>query len=380
MEFNQPLWQKVFERLEISPKAYPRGIQANLTADHEPVIGFVIDRPTHKTVIEDTTILIPHWESLGFIELCLHSIRSVFDNESKPSILVIDDKSSLDTYSELQRICDSYSANLLRIERDDHSKTADVGAVLDFGISKTVTKFICMLDADTMILDRNFLLRPISLLEKLNCVSVGLDTGLADSYHAQPIWTRNTEKREGLNFPGETSITNNLYRVMRTADARAIAKAIGFSRKAKERKFRDQIGRSIRKLDTLYASKLKISGFSKELIKKSIFNSKYPNMPPTSDNGVNANYWMDTNSMGWKYNLPITSFGFKTPNDGICFQNISGSLVHIALSTRALSKSRREIPDAGNDFYEGVKLIVSRSQDLNSLSEKVLKLSLRNNN
>jgi hypothetical protein len=179
-------------------------------------------------------------------------------------------------------------------------------------------------------------------------------------------------------LPGYQTITNNLFRIMLTADAKAVAKSIGFSRKAWERRFRDQCGRLLRKLDKKIFSGTRYSGFSREIIKSRILNSNYMNMPPTSDNGVNANYWMDSNCMGYKVNIPITSFGLRTPNDGVCFQNISDIFVHIALSTRALSEDRREISDAGAEFYAAVSDISSGKYSHMKLREKIIEYSNRN--
>jgi len=80
--------------------------------------------------------------------------------------------------------------------------------------------------------------------------------------------------------------------------------------------------------------------------------------------------------MGLKINIPITSYGFRTPNDGVCFQNISNYLVHIALSTRALSVERREIDNAGEQFYEAVREIVENHYEYAEMSRKVAKISL----
>ena len=253
--------------------------------------------------------------------------------------------------------------------------------MLDEGLKLVSTKYVCMLDADTVILAPEFITKPIAILADLQYSSVGLDTGLAEAYHSNSYWNKRAKvTRSRTNLPGYSTITNNLYRVMITADAQAVSAAIGFSRSYGERKVRDQIGRVIRKIDLLTSKFSSAPGFSRELIKRKFLNSNFPSMPPTSDNGVNANYWMDSNGMGWKANIPITSYGLLTPRDGVCFQNISGLLIHIALSTRALSIDRREVEDAGAEFYEAVQEIVSNQFSFDVLAKKVIELSLSNKN
>jgi hypothetical protein len=87
---------------------------------------------------------------------------------------------------------------------------------------------------------------------------------------------------------------------------------------------------------------------------------------------------MDQNMMGVKWNYPITSHGIITESDGVAFQNISGLMVHIALSTRALSDTRREVESAGDDYYDAVKYIVERKDSLESRLNLVVELSQRN--
>jgi hypothetical protein len=375
------LWQEVLmEEGRTFPTFRPSDSLVNISSKiTTPGIGIVFDRTTGGDLIEETTLLIPHWESPGFLRMCLESISHTFSGRTMPKIIVLDDNSSQEVLLEVQDICAVNGAKVQRIYRADHRKIADVGRVLDEGIQLLETKYVCMLDADTLILKPEFITAPIKLLDTGQYSSVGLDTGLAESYHAR-AFRKNRAVKGGFetNPPGCTSITNNLYRVMLSADAQAISTAIGFSRNAQARKFRDQVGRLIRKLDGQLKEESNLKGFSRELIKKRVLNSQFPNMPPTSDNGVNANFWMDMNEMGWKCNIPIISFGFKTPNDGVCFQNISNLLVHIALSTRALSSERREITNAGVEFYKAVEEIVGNSYKFEDLSKKIINLSLKN--
>ena len=163
---------------------------------------------------------------------------------------------------------------------------------------------------------------------------------------------------------------------MRTADALAISQGIGFSRAVSERKVRDQIGRIIRRLANSTQNELLIKA-SKDIINSKFCNSRYPNMPPTGDNGVAANGWMDSNLMGCKVNIPINSFGFQTPTEGVVFQNIGNVVSHIALSTRALSDTRREVDDPGREYIDAVRKIVERKGTLQERFIEVITISKR---
>ena len=354
--------------------AKPRPLNKKL---NKPCLAITIDFIPNFEDFRNTTIVIPHWESIGFLRLCLNSINLVFRETQMPKVLVIDDCSRDSTWAQVRDLVSEFSFEAVQIKRTDQKKVADVGKLLDEAIRLVETEYICMLDADTQILTRDFLAYPISMLQSKTVISVGLDTNLAESYHSNQSWLKygqvDTKK---VNLPGYNAITNNLYRVMRTLDASAISVADPFSRRVQSRTYRDQLGRLIRKFDSLLPAQFPKKGFSREFIKWKVINSSWPSMPPTSDNGVNANYWMDKNNMGYKINVPITSYGLSTPNDGVCFQNISNYLVHIALSTRALSNERREIDNAGKQFYDAVGEIVENEYEFADMSRKVREISL----
>jgi hypothetical protein len=164
---------------------------------------------------------------------------------------------------------------------------------------------------------------------------------------------------------------------MRTEDAKTVSNRCGFARANHERKMKDQLGRAIRKFSRKILNK-EMNLVINDLINSRFLNSRYPVMPPTCDNGVAANAWMDQNMMGVKWNYPITSHGVITERDGVAFQNISELMVHIALSTRALSDTRREVESAGDDYYNAVKYIVERKDSLESRFNLVVELSQRN--
>jgi hypothetical protein len=324
---------------------------------------------------QSVTILIPHWESIGFLELCLYSLS--ISNLGNLKILVCDDDSSNDTWKQVQSLCHEFNATAIQVARKDAKKVADVGAVLDFALQFIDTEFVCMLDADTIVTSSEFLTKPIKDLQHRYISSVGLDTNLGGSYHPKSKWGfDNPTKLKGLRPPGFYSITNNLFRVIRTQDALAVSAAVGFSRRVSDRKLRDQVGRALRAVATRSGNS-HLQNMTKGIINSRILNSKFPAMPPTGDNGVAANGWLDANKMGLKKNIPITSYGVMTSTDGVAFQNISNLLVHVALSTRALSETRREVDDPGAEYIQAVSDIVNRNGSVKDRYQRVAELSKR---
>jgi hypothetical protein len=372
---KQLLWSEILDAFDLRiPSWNVRFEPIELTNGSVPHLAICLDRKSNE-IESQTTFLVPHWESLGFLELFLYSCRK-FSAERSPQILVIDDGSSQATYDELLSICAIYGAEVKQLERLDKGKVADVGAVLDFGIKFVRTKYVCMLDADVVLINAHMIANCAAILEDNSVVSIGLDTSLADEYHSNLHWGKNKViKSYGKQLPGYLSVTNNLFRFMRTDDAKAVSQNCGFARANSERKLRDQIGRIIRRLSRQLLSTHK-NLIVNDLINSKMLNSRYPVMPPTCDNGVAANAWMDQNMMGVKFNYPITSYGILTEKDGVAFQNISDLLVHIALSTRALSDSRREVDDAGEKYYAAIKNIVERATSLEERFSTVVKLSL----
>ena len=371
---NGFLWEFVLNELdEDVPNWNVNFAPVSATKSQGPSLYLCLDPAPHEKRV---TVLIPHWESIGFLELCLYSLR--ISEIGDPIILVCDDGSSAETWGKVESLCLEYEATAKQVARKDAKKVADVGAVLDFGLQFIDTEYVCMLDADTVVTSPDFLVKPIHDLQNRYVVSVGLDTNLGGSYHPRSGWGfNNPTKLNGLRPPGFFSITNNLFRVMRTRDALAISRSIGFSRRVSDRKSRDQFGRALRALATRTGSE-RLQDVTKKLLNSRIMNSQFPAMPPTGDNGVAANGWLDANRMGLKKNIAITSYGVMTSTDGVAFQNISDLLVHVALSTRALSETRREVEDPGAEYIEAVSDTVNRRGSITDRYQRVVELSKRN--
>jgi hypothetical protein len=85
-----------------------------------------------------------------------------------------------------------------------------------------------------------------------------------------------------------------------------------------------------------------------------------------------ANHFIDVNRLGPKFNIPITGYVGATPQDGAFGQNIAHLAFHFALSTRALSRERREVEDAGPEFASWIaRLREARGFNVDILREMV---------
>jgi hypothetical protein len=373
---NRLLWRQICDEFSLEYPMLEKGSQyVALNKENPiPVLALVLDETQSQNKISQLTIMIPHWESIGFLRLCLWSIMKHYEN-NMPKILVIDDMSSASTYSKIEELRKLYAFELVQINRPNKSTVADVGMLLDLGLEYVQTKYVCMLDADTVHISNQTYSEALESLSNRSIVSCGLDTGLGRSYHdLGALRSFDSFYPYDVSLPGVSTVTNNLFRVMRTMDALAVARSIKFSRQVENRKIKDQIGRALRRASGLTKVN-RIIEFTKQLIKTKYLNSQFPSMPPTGDNGVSANHWMEENRMGLKLNIPIVSYGIVSRHDGICFQNIQGKLVHIALSTRALSTERREIEDAGTEFYNAILDLAENQFVEEEAYEKVVKLS-----
>ncbi len=326
-------------------------------------------------------IVIPRWESYPFLRLCLRGIQRHRTDSIREKVYILDDQSGDGSFEKIEREFSSEPwITLHRIERPYHESDADVGAVLDRGIDLVDEQFVVMLDADTIPLSAEWLSFPVWLLERYRCSSVGTDAGLSQNYYhdawPMPLWQpeKGYPPSAALYDNEWFAVTNNFYRVMRTTDAKVVAKEIGFTRgnQGKEPWYRylraghhflmRRGGRPYRKLSSF-------SPFRK------ILNARFPYLPRGCDNGVAANHFMDINRMGPKFNIPITSFIGFTPSAGVFGQNIAGLLFHFALSTRALSRKRREVKKAGDAYTHWAHRICSSEGVDDSLVEEMIRES-----
>ncbi len=323
---------------------------------HIRVLGIVIDT---IDIPKDVGILIPHWESYAFIDACLQGVQKQQHKNIHPHVYILDDNSQDGSFQKLRRQYGrKKDITLIKVVRKDQKKSPDVGYVLDEGLKHVTEQFVAMIDADTIPLSKDWLAFPIWLLEKYHASSVGLDTGLSASYAhmgdmASTWWqpAGGYSIRGGLYDNNWFTVTNNLYRVMRTATAKVVSQSVGFTR-GRERVWYKRFATRFLKM-----------------------NTRPPYLPVGCDNGVAANHFIDVNRMGPKFNLPLTSYIGLTAHDGAYGQNISGLLFHFALSTRALSNIRREVWNTGEGYRSWVTAIAEKGVIDQDLARKMIAAS-----
>ncbi len=316
-----------------------------LEYDHIRVLGITIDsRDTPKSV----GIIIPHWNSWNFLKGCLTNIQKCRNSDLIETVYVIDDSSDDGSFEKARDFFkNDQSIQFHQVIRSSKKEIPDVGYLLDYGLGLVKEQYVAMIDADIIPLSKDWLSFPIWLQEKYNCSSVGLDTGLSCSYRNrisnqnwwQPI--NGYFNYGGLYDNQWFTCTNNLYRIMNSATAKVVSNLIGFTRSCDRKKT------IINRFHQIATNSLKFK----------IFNKRYPYFPGCEDNGVAASHFIDLNLLGPKFNIPLTSYIGLTPKDGTFGQNIAGLIFHFALSTRALSSERREVDDAGKDFYYWISRI-----------------------
>lgn len=327
---------------------------------HIRVLAFTIDsRDEPKSV----AILIPHWNSWPFLKLSLEGIEKNKNKILNEKIYVLDDSSDDGSFEKAKKTF-KHNRNIEfhRFERPDKKYTANVGLLLDYGLKLVKEQFVTMIDADVFPIDPNWIAFPLWLVEKYGCSSVGLDTGLSESY--KKIFNRNWWQPDegywqyaGLYDNDWFTCTNNLYRVMTSAMAKVVSESIGFTRYSKNYKLKRNLFDKFKYGLQKYGSKLNIYR-----------DTRYPYLPEGCDNGVAANHFLDINYFGPKYNIPLTSYIGFSPKDGVFGMNVCGLIFHFSMSTRALSIERREVPDAGKAYYYWVKKV----QNAESLDMQII--------
>lgn len=347
----------------LSPALRQFGQQQESYCQHIRVLGFTIDaRDTPRSV----AILIPHWESWPFLRLCVNTIKKQRNPALDERIYILDDASADGSFEQAQRAyADDPSVRLCRIERANKDYDADIGLLLDKGLELVTEQYVAAIDADVFPLSADWLAFPIWLLERYRCSAVGTDTGLSTAYVPRvrgQVWWQPPGgyiPEAGLYDNEWFTCTNNFYRIMTTATAKVVAESIGFSR------------RTPRPHPTLFVRALRArsAGLRRRL---KLAQTSFPYLGPGCDNGVAANHFIDVNRLGPKFNLPITSYIGLTPRDGAFGQNVAGLIYHFALSTRALSRFRREVQDTGTEFAHWVeRLQQSEQSDEQMLAEMV---------
>ena len=306
-------------------------------------------------------ILIPHWNSFDFLKICLEYIKKNRNPKFRERVYVLDDSSMDGSFEKAKEYFkDDSSIEFHQFKRPNKKYVADIGLLLDYGLKLVKEQYVAAIDADLFPLSKDWLSFPIWLLNEYNCSSVGLDTGLSAAYKGKThfrVWEpRNGYRPSAGVYDNEWfSHTNNLYRVMRTSTAKIVSEKIGFTRNDKcsnlAKKIMNRVGRRY------------FYWFP--------YHKRFPYFPGGEDNGVAASHFIDINRMGPKFNIPLTSYIGLTPHDGAFGQNISGLAFHFALSTRALSRERREVQNAGEAFNYWADKIVKSGINEKSVSEMI---------
>jgi hypothetical protein len=282
-------------------------------------------------------ILVPHWESWQFLEPCVEAITAHRHPSLEQRVYVLDDCSSDGSF---ERAEEAYGGRddvrVLRIDRPNRTTVADVGLLLDLGLREVDEQYVAAIDADLFPLSDDWLAFPVWLIERLGLSMAGLDTGLSSAYaNREP--GRWTQPKDGYltdagSYDNDWFVCiNNLYRVMPTALAKAASEQVGFARRTDPMPFARKVRR-----------RLAMAGV--------VPRGRDAYIAHDADNGVAANHFVDVNRLGPKFNIPITSYLGLTPQDGAFGQNICGLAFHFALSTRALSRERREVAEPGAEY------------------------------
>lgn len=338
--------------------------------NHIRVLAFTVDSCDKP---KSVAILIPHWNSWPFLQLCLKYIKRYKNNHLEEKVYILDDSSTDGSYEKaVKTFGKEKNIQIFRFERPNKKEEADVGLLLDYGLKFVKEQYVAMIDADLFPLSKDWLSFPIWLLEKYNCSSVGLDTGLSNAYSkklkSQTWWQPNEGYTPSGGIYDNTwfTCTNNLYRIMNTALAKVISENIGFT------KATPLYRNTFRWVKSLERFKLVNKLFNRVYRKISNYyysKKRFPYLPGGEDNGVAANHFIDINRMGPKFNIPLTSYIGLTPKDGAFGQNISGLAFHFALSTRVFSIETRKVKNSSSSYGYWVSKIIH----MELLNEKLAK-------
>ena len=347
-----------------SPALRPFGqAQAGAASDMR-VLAFTIDALDGPPTV---AILIPHWESWPFLKQCLASILRQETPAVAQRVIVLDDLSQDGSFEKGQK---EFGADVefVRITRPNKKTEPDVGLLLDEGLKLVREQYVATIDADLFPISKSWLSFPIWMTERHNLSSIGIDTALSPVYcglfpeYFRNDWNGGTGYAPGAAlFDNERfTITNNFYRVMRTATMKVVSEGIGYTKATQHTgpragyRFFERVSLMKRppgsRLWNYFGRKI-VSFYRTRL------NPRFPYLPGNCDNGVAASHFLDVNRMGPKFIIPLTGYVARTPTDGVFGQNLCDLVFHFALSTRALSKERREIADAGPEYTRWIERI-----------------------
>lgn len=262
--------------------------------------------------MKSCTIVIPHLETLDFLRACIRWVEYQKNSKIHQEIIIVDDNSQDGSY---QQILKDYGAKYRILQTFRRDKTQNVGFALDLASQFINTDYVCTIDADCIPMSDQWLIKPIEKVDS-GFFFVGRNSGHDVPY--MDYMKNNPDKQKFI-------IIDNCYRVCTTANYKLIAKTCSFQ---------------LRHYDAI-----------------DHYLSTYTPFIGKADNGVAANYYVYTVLKQKSYPYGIPRCIGVTPTEGSFGQSIEDLLFHMALATRFLSKTRKNLNTVGAHYESYLKQI-----------------------
>jgi len=160
--------------------------------------------------MKSCAILIPHVDSMDYLECCVRQIRKHRHPRVEQEIVIVDQSEPM-VQDAVQKLYGE-DPDIVLILQD--RPLIDAGWPIDLGLDATACDYYCSLDCDAFPIHPNWLWIPIRLIEEFEVYQVGSSQGLHLCY---------PEKGKFFHL-------NNFFRVMRTDDAQRLSDEAGFLR------------------------------------------------------------------------------------------------------------------------------------------------------
>ena len=256
------------------------------------------------------TIIIPHLESFEFLKACVRWIGYKKHPDIEQEIIIVDDNSQDGSYKKILKKYADQDIIILQTGREDKGQNA--GYPLDYAVPFITGDYVCSFDCDAIPISDRWLLDPIEKLKE-GFVFAGRDTGFARPYMGF-----------GKNNPDMVPfhVIDNCYRVSTAKDFRELSGMVGFG----------------------------MHGNRGNSIECNWEGKEFTPFVGHADSGVTANYYVYAEMKKESYSYPITSYIGKTPTQGSFGQNIAGLVFHMALYSRYVSTSRKNLEIVGEHY------------------------------
>ena len=246
------------------------------------------------------TVCIPHIDKPHYLRCCLDSIAEYSNPSIDVQILVMDQSGdTLDKVRAAARTEKNYELDV-----DYHRiNSIDAGYPIDESLQYAEGEFFCSLDCDAWPINHNWLFMPICLIKDLGVAFVGKETGLGQ--HSKDM--------------GEFYVINNYFRVALTDTMRVLHEEVGFCRPQ-------------------HRSRCRIP---------------YKHWPRgiEADNGVAANWYVQTKMNQKVLSLACTKYLGKTKTQGLYGMVIEDLVFHLVFGycETTLNKPEEEL---GGDYWK----------------------------